>query len=251
MWYILIFIVFIFSSLRLLYLFCFPLPSPPPPQEGAEGFEQSKASPITEELAQERGRSAGLADDVIPMAVQYLQGLKLDEDIMTNGKEVSLSVWDFAGQHLYYTSHSVFLSHRAVYVLVHNLSKDLSAKAEHCARHGNRDIVLENPTQGTNLDNLLSWLVSVHCIRPRTDEACSEGNQPYLRPPVFVVGTYADNPFENIGEMKRCIEESIFGNTYVKHVIRPLFAVDNTGSLSEYGVQTLQNKIRKELKQKP
>ena len=193
---------------------------------------------------------------MIPIAVQYLKGLKLDEDIMASGKEVSLSVWDFAGQHLYYTSHSVFLSPRAVYVLVHNLSKDLSAKAEHCARHGNRDIALENPTQETSLDNLLSWLVSVHCIRPRTDDsiedtACCEGNLLYLRPPVFVVGTHADKPFENIREMQKCIEESIFGNTYVKHVIRPLFAVDNTGSSSNYGVQPLQNRIMEVLKQEP
>ena len=223
----------------------------PSSQEGPEGFEQSKASPIIDESAEELGTSASLADAVIPMAVKYLQSLKLDEDIKANGKEFALSVWDFAGQHLYYTSHSVFLSPRAVYVLVHNLSKDLSAKAEHCARHRNRDLVLENPTQETNLDNLLSWLVSVHCIRPTTDEACSEGDLLWLRPPVFIVGTHADNPFENIGEMKKRIEEGILGKTYVQHVIRPLFAVDNTGSQRDYGVQPLQNKIMEVLEQEP
>lgn len=275
--------IYIFKLTIIELIFFSSCSFPSPPQEDAQGLEQSEASPTIDESALDSSQenkaetdtpssnvqqesvpadqdfqfrldtSAGLADDVMAMVVQYLQGLKLDADIKANCKEVVLSVWDFAGQHLYYTSHSVFLSPRAVYVLVHNLSKDLSAKAEHCARQGTRDIVLENPTNQTNLDNLLSWLVSVHCIRPTRDEACSnqEGNLPYLRPPVFLVGTHADKPFENVGEMEKCIEESILGNTYAEHVIRPLFAVDNTGSLSDYGAQQLQNSIMDVLKQEP
>ncbi|XP_078383076.1 uncharacterized protein LOC144665670 [Oculina patagonica] len=194
--------------------------------------------------------TAALSNDVIEMVVQYLQGRKLGEDI--KAKEVVLSLWDFAGQHLYYASHSIFLSLRAVYVLVHNLSKDLSAQAEPCARKGTLDILLENPTNQTNLNNLLSWLVSVHCIRPTTDEADDQKENPLcLRPPVFVVGTHADKPFEDIVEIEKCIKKSILGKTYEKHVIRPFFAVDNTGSLSDYGVQSLQNKIMEVLNQEP
>ena len=68
------------------------------------------------------------------VVVQYLQYLRLEDDI--KAKEVILTLWDFAGQHLYYASHSVFLSARAVYVLVYNLSKRLRAQAEPCARQG-------------------------------------------------------------------------------------------------------------------
>ena len=182
--------------------------------------------------------------------MQYLQGQKSEDDV--EAKEYSLSVWDFAGQHLYYASHSVFLSQRAVYVLVHNLSKDLSAQAEPYARQGTLDIILENPTNQTNLDNLLSWFVSVHCIRATADEADDQkGNPLCLRPPVFIVGTHADEPFEDIMEMEKCIKKSISKTTYEKHVVRPFFAVDNTRSLSDYGVQSLQNKIMEVLKQEP
>ena len=190
------------------------------------------------------------AVDVTETVVQYLQDLKLDKDIQA--KEFRLSVWDFAGQHVYYASHSVFLSLRAVYILVHDLSKHLSAQEEPCARQGTLDIVLENPTKQTNLDNLLSWLVSVHCVRPTTGETDDQkGNPLCLRPPVFIVGTHADEPFEDIMEMEKCISKSILGKMYQKHVIRPFFAVDNTGSLSEYGVHSLQNKIMEVLKQEP
>ena len=190
--------------------------------------------------------------DVAEKVEQCLQGLELNDDV--KAKEVILSVWDFAGQNLYYASHSVFLSHRAVYVLVHNLSKDLSAQAKPYAKHESRKIELENPTNQTNLDNLLSWLVSVHCIRPTRDEASEvlEGKcPPYLRPPVFVVGTHADKPFKDIRDMLQYIQDSISGKRYDEHVIRPLYAVDNTRSGNDYGVLSLQNRILEVLKQEP
>ena len=190
--------------------------------------------------------------DVTDMVEQCLQDVELNYDV--KAKEAILSVWDFAGQNLYYASHSVFLCHRAVYVLVHNLSKDLSAQAEPSAKQGTLDISLENPTDQTNLDNLLSWLVSVHCIRPTADEhsrAWEEKSPPYLRPPVFLVGTHADKPFKNVRDTENHIKESISGKTYTQHVIRPFFAVDNTRSASDYGVQALQNRILEVLKQEP
>ena len=200
--------------------------------------------------------TAGLTlDDVTEKVEQCLQGLELNDDV--KAKEVILSVWDFAGQSLYYASHSVFLSHRAVYVLVHNLSKDLSAQAKPYAKHETRKIELENPTNQTNLDNLLSWLVSVHCIRPTRDKDFDvweekEGKRlPYLRPPVFVVGTHADKPFKDITDTLQHIKDSISGKRYDEHVIRPLYAVDNTRSASDYGVQALQNRISEVLEQEP
>ena len=195
--------------------------------------------------------TAVVPTDVWDIVVQRLQGLKLENEIKE--KEVVVTVWDFAGQHVYYASHSVFLSLRAVYVLVHNLSKDLSAQAEPCARKGSVDIALDNPIDQTNLDNLLSWLVSIHCIRPTRGEADDQkGNPFYLRPPVFIVGTHADEPFEDITrKTNQCISKSMKGKTYEQHVVRPFFAVDNTGTLSDHGVQPLQNQIMTVLKQEP
>ena len=245
------------------------------PQEHAEGFEQSDSDqsskaeihpstsnvqqndmPAAQDVQLRIDTNGGLTlDDVAEKVEQCLQGLKLNDDV--KAKEDILSVWDFAGQSLYYASHSLFLSHRAVYVLVHNLSKDLSAQAKPYAKHETRKIELENPTNQTNLDNLLSWLVSVHCIRPTRDKASDvfekkeEKYLPYLRPPVFVVGTHADKPFKDIRDTLQYIQDSISGKRYDGHVIRPLYAVDNTRSASDYGVQALQNRILEVLRQEP
>ena len=187
-----------------------------------------------------------LADQV----VRYLQSLRLEDDIKS--KEATLTLWDFAGQHLYYASHSVFMSGRAVYVLVYNLNKNLLATAEPCVRQGMTEISLDNPNSGTNLDNLLSWLVSVHNIRSNanTNVAHQGTKLSYLRPPVIIVGTNLDQPFEEVKSTEKHIKNSILGKEYAKHVIVPYLAVDNKTENDE-GVQKLRRKIMEVLKDEP
>lgn len=220
-----------------------------PSDSGAE--EQSNTE---HEIQLNIDTNATLPNDVTELVVRYLQSLKIEDDI--KAKEVILTLWDFAGQHLYYASHSVFLSERAVYVLVYNLSKNLMAEAEPCVRQGIHDIVLDNPNSETNLDNLLSWLVSIHSIRATDGEVNrdfknSQAKLSYLRPPVFIVGTNADHPVQPAKEMTKCIQRSIAGKTYKKHVIPPFFTVDNTKSHSDEGVKELRKKIMEVLEQEP
>ena len=221
--------------------------------DNAEGKSSSSSS--DQGLQLNIDTSAALSDDVTEFVIQYLERHKLDDDI--KAREVILTLWDFAGQHLYYASHPIFLSPRAVYVLVYNLSKSLSAVAEPCVRQGIHDIVLDNPNSETNLDSLLAWLVSVHSIRRPAESKAVQGADhqgrtlPYLRPPVLIVGTNADHPFEEPKKMEKCIERGISGNTYEAHVIRPFFAVDNTQSNSDDGIQKLRKKIMEVFKLEP
>lgn len=94
------------------------------------------------------------SSDLMEITVRYLKELKLDEEI--KAKEYMIDMWDFAGQHLYYASHSVFLSSRALYILVCNLSKGLNDEAEPCYRQGMTNKKLVNRNKETNLENLLS-----------------------------------------------------------------------------------------------
>ena len=214
-------------------------------------LEMKKTEDLNVSIKLNIDTAAGLPDNVTDLVVQYLQHLRLDEDI--KAKEAILTLWDFAGQHLYYASHSVFLSPRAVYALVYNLSKDLNATAEPCVRQGVIDIALENPNSETNLESLMAWLVSVHNTRPTTDGTSSSQDRKltYLRPPVFIVGTNADQPFEDAKKMEKLIQRSILGKAFEKHVIRPFFAVDNTRSSSDDAVEALQKRIMEVLRQEP
>ena len=163
-----------------------------------------------------------------------------------------LTLWDFAGQHLYYASHSVFLSGRAVYILVYNLNKNLLATAEPCVRQGIHDILLDNPNNETNLDNLLSWLVSVHNIRSDANKSLeNQGTRlSYLRPPVIIVGTHSDQPFEEVKITEKQIKKNISDKAYVEHIMKPFFALDNRKENNE-GVQKLRQKIMEVLNGEP
>ena len=157
---------------------------------------------------------------------------------------MTLDLWDFAGQHLYYASYPAFLSSRALYMLVYNLSKGLKDTAQHCVRQGIHDIHLSNPNDETNVENLLSWMATVSTMcssNPEMDgKKESKKDLPYCHPPVFIVGTHADKPHEDIEEMELQIQKEICGKDYEGHVIRPFFSVDNTQGPSGEGVGELQ-----------
>ena len=104
------------------------------------------------------------ADELLKNMV--LEGVDTDFANIKKGSTITADVWDFAGQHLYYAAHPVFLSSRAVYIELHNLSKPLNARAQPCVRQGTHEVTLENPNNETNLDNLLSWLVTVQPGQP-------------------------------------------------------------------------------------
>ena len=180
-------------------------------------------------------------DDVTKHVHEWLEYVKGNVDIGKEESVVSLDIWDFAGQHLYYASHPLFLSPQALYILVHNLSKPLHALAQPCVRQGTCDIYLENPNNETNLENLLSWLATIHSVSQVKEETDDEaqGKLPYLLPPVFIVGTHADKPFEDIAVMKSQIQKRISGKEYQKHVVRPFFSIDNTRSLQQAGTSNL------------
>ena len=177
--------------------------------------------------------------------LEYAKGKHIETDLFKEEFHVTMDIWDFAGQHLYYASHPIFLSSRALYILVHNLSKSLNAPAEPCVRQGINDVKLENPNNETNLENLLSWLATVHTVAQVNDQTHDNGQEklPYLRPPVFIVGTHADKPVEDIAVMKKQIQESISRKEFERHVVRPLFCIDNTRSQQKTWLKKVFQKV--------
>ena len=223
--------------------------------QGAMDAKEGQESTKTPVIPQLKIDPALPPEEFTNLLVQRLEGLNPESDTSAVEHHMILDLWDFAGQHLYYTCYPVFLSSRAVYLLVYNLNKGLNEKALPCFRRGLFDIHLNNASDETNLENLLSWLVTVSSICSSQSETTEgekkEADLPYSRPPVFIVGTHADKKqHKEIMEMESQIMKEISSKDYESHVIS-YFSVDNTQGSSDEGVAALQKEIIELLKKEP
>ena len=73
--------------------------------------------------------------------IKYVKGKKA----VTEKSVSSIELWDFAGQQLYYASHPVFLTSRAIYILVCNLSKSLHDTAKHLCETRKSQLLVGQP----------------------------------------------------------------------------------------------------------
>ena len=223
--------------------------------QGAIDAKEGQESTKTPVIPQLKIDPALPPEEFTNLLVQRLEGLNPESDTSAVEHHMILDLWDFAGQHLYYTCYPVFLSSRAVYLLVYNLNKGLNEKALPCFRRGLFDIHLNNASDETNLENLLSWLVTVSSICSSQSETAErekkEADLPYSRPPVFIVGTHADKKqHKEIMEMESQIMKEISSKDYESHVVS-YFSVDNTQGSSDEGVAALQKEIIELLKKEP
>ena len=150
-------------------------------------------------------------------------------DLDDNRDDVCSNFWDFAGQSVYYDTHSLFLTSRAIYCLVYDLSLDPYGKAEPLEKQGVYEAIPESANLKTNIDYLNFWMTSVASLTCSDEECCSSDVLPKKLPAVFLVCTHADKPFG--GQDPRELSVEIFGylkdKPYGDHLC-DVFFVDNT-----------------------
>ena len=170
-------------------------------------------------------------EEIATLVERLLQEVKtLDDD-----KDVYSVLWDFGGQSVYYVTHPLFLTSRAIYLLVYDLSRKPQDKANPLVRQGMFKKIEDNFSLKTNLDYLDFWMTSV------TSLACQSGQQPVSSdsvvipaalPPVFLVCTHSDEPYG--GEDPCTVANGIFhflqNKPYSVHLFEHVFVVDNTKS---------------------
>ncbi|XP_078376831.1 uncharacterized protein LOC144660144 isoform X2 [Oculina patagonica] len=175
----------------------------------------------------------------LPEDIATLVEKLLEEDEKKEDEEIYSVLWDFGGQSVYYSTHPIFLSPKALYILVCDLSRDPHARADPLVRRGmfkNKEDICCNKT---NLDYLDFWLSSVYSLTS-PDDTCQETAMPEILPtrlpPVFFVCTHADKPYCDTNSRDLALE--IYGflqtKTYREHLVKDVFVVDNTKSGSKH-----------------
>ncbi|XP_068694045.1 uncharacterized protein [Montipora foliosa] len=164
----------------------------------------------------------------------------LKGDLDDNREHVFLTLWDFAGQSVYYDTHPIFLTEQAIYCLVYDLSLNPDESAKPVVKQGLTKIYQESSNLKTNLDYLDFWMWSVASLAGGAPEspketAAEDETLPEKLPPVFLVCTHADtpydkerNPTEIAHEIFGCLKRKPYGNH-----LSDVFVVDNTKSGTE------------------
>ena len=200
------------------------------------------------------------ADDIqtVPYDVARLVEVFLREDKDLEREEDIYSVlWDFGGQTVYYTTHPLFLTSRAIYLLVNDLSRHLHDEAKSVMKQGMFTKLQDSFRLKTNADYLDFWMSSVASLAIQ-DESNSKKTKSDLLPelpPVFLVCTHADKPCD--GGDPRELGWMVFGHLQTKPYkthLHDVFIVDNTKSGHELecpDVLRLRHEIRAVAKELP
>ncbi|XP_068700393.1 probable serine/threonine-protein kinase roco4 [Montipora foliosa] len=128
----------------------------------------------------------------------------LKSNFEDNRENIYSCLWDFAGQSVYYVTHLLFLTARAIYVLVYNLSVNPDHPAKPLMKQGVCQKNQDTFNLNTNLDYLDFWIRSVaslskKCSHDHENTAkipTGAGLLPHRLPSVFLVCTHADTPYD-------------------------------------------------------
>ena len=154
------------------------------------------------------------------------------QDEGLENKDVYSILWDFAGHSVYYVTHALFLTARAIYFLVYDLSQNPHDTAKPRVKQGVYKKFAESNLK-TNLDYLDLWMASVASLASQGEDDI-DPKKPKKLPAVFLVCTHADEPHG--GRDPREMASEIFGRLRKKSYgchLHDVFCVDNTKSGGE------------------
>ena len=186
----------------------------------------------------------------VPEKVLSLVDHSLKRNETSDNEEIWPFFWDFAGQAVYHAILPIFLSPEAIYILVLDLTKELSASAQCRIRPPNHDeIEVNSPyAEDTNLDHMMRWLDLMHFLgRPEKERKRKPENTKDVLPPVVLVGTHADGVTDPCKEMKS-VKGTICSMAYpatLDHISKESFVIDNTNPNRENNPQIVS--LRAEL----
>ncbi|CAH1787638.1 unnamed protein product [Owenia fusiformis] len=167
------------------------------------------------------GATCTIPPDRIPDTIKS-KFFSLEDGKNQEEKQLKLSFWDFGGQHVFYTTHQTFLTDRAIYLLVVDLTKDLDEKVD-TIRQSRRGPKPDSAAPEKVKDYLDYWLNSIH-----THAGKSSPETQSLSPPVIIVGTHKDAVTDQyIDDYFHKIVNSLHDKVYFHHVHKTYIAVDN------------------------
>ena len=189
------------------------------------------------ERASNQSNEQKVPDEIAALVEKLLLEVNNGED----EQDIHSILWDFGGQSVYYVTHPLFLTPRAMYLLVYDLSRNPRDKANPILKQGMFRTIEDHFDLRANLDYLDLWMTSVASLSSQ-NEVCQEhsGSRsvvlPEKLPPVFLVCTHADQPHGGADPFALAHEifDSLQRKPYSGQLVERVFVVDNTKSGSHF-----------------
>ena len=207
--------------------------------------ELKTSSSVTEQIEDDPSPQDSKDHQKVPenVAVWVEKLLKENKEFM-EGDDMYSVIWDFGGQSVFYDTHPIFLTEKAIYILACNLSCDPYQEADAPVKQGLYEGIEDTGCQKTNFDYLDFWMSSIYSLASNnTNRQETSLSEPF--PAVFLACTHADKPYTKKGNPSRKIFgalRKIYGS-----LLKDVFLVDNTKSGSNdecEGVKELREKVR-------
>ncbi|XP_078700717.1 uncharacterized protein LOC144927256 [Branchiostoma floridae x Branchiostoma belcheri] len=188
-----------------------------------EPMVRRREDPVEQSAKKQETAEIRLSEDYA-LASHFARGKGDLSNVVGTKEQPAMSIWDFAGHDVYYSSHHVFYSHYAIFILTLNLTKALIRRLKPWA--GSCAEALQLKTEADVADYHLE-AIRAH-TRPNKSVGDQEENQG-RGPPVIVVGTHKDQV--NKKKMKDFftkLRHHLRGKAIGKNVYDRYFAIDNT-----------------------
>ncbi|MEW8548233.1 MAG: COR domain-containing protein, partial [Candidatus Thiodiazotropha sp.] len=209
-------------------------------RKNAAEKEAGRQSSVSVEEVREMKKLLGTYKDSDPVLANYWKDIyDAWELIELNAKEgkseiktttqATVSVWDFAGQDVYYSTHHIFMNPSSIYLLTMDVSIPLANKI---AEGGSKTLFTYFHKETTCLDAFKFWLNSIHTYSAKYGE---------ISPTVILVGTHIDKldgtEEEKLQKGEKYFDDalkSFINSPALQHVHSRKFFVDNTNAEEDF-----------------
>ncbi|XP_065836545.1 uncharacterized protein [Oscarella lobularis] len=186
----------------------------------------------------------------------FLTNRPTEDDLIKQSLGVR-DIWDLGGQEIYLATHSAFMPDSksfglSMYMIVMDISKSLSDKAESFHRSSDGEIIDQTDNLGwicTNGDFPLYWFGSItaaHAETPLGDHWLGKDEE-VAPPPVFAIGSHRDvlesdeKQFPNAASIKKWLKEQgnlleqlLSDSDFMKHIVLPENGVGKGDNFREF-----------------
>ena len=204
--------------------------APPLPTEVSVEPEELKTSSLVTEQSEDDPPPQDSKDhQKVPenVAVWVEKLLKENKEFM-EGDDMYSVIWDFGGQSVFYDTHPIFLTEKAIYIVTCDLSCDPESKADTPVKEGRYcEEIRDEFCEKTNFDYLDFWMSSIYSLVSNNTNRQETSSSETL-PVVFLACTHSDKPYTKKGNPS----QKIFGalRKIYGSLLKDVFVVDNTKS---------------------